>query len=1062
MRVLSSLVVLLLVSFGMAFGQGPAGTISGSITDVSGARMAGTEVHLLNARTGENRTAISNDAGDFIFTNVAAGAYSLEAQSPGFKREQRTDLQVEVNQNARVDFALQVGQTSEWVEVSGDVTQVDTHAVQLGGTVDSRRVRELPLNGRNVYDLMVLMPGVANVNTSVTGNNDANNMNVNGARSRSNNFYLDGAFNNALFRNGGNQAPNPDAVEEYHLITSNFDAEYGRLPGSVTNVVTRSGSNEFHGSLFEFLRNDKFNARNFFQANVNALKRNQFGFAFGGPVRKNKTFFFTSYQALRLRTDNFINSGLVPTAEQRAGDFSALPSARWPTDPQTGRVFPNGIIPASRLDPVAQKILTMLVPLPNNANGTLSASAGAPVNDDQGIAKVDHQLTSGNKVSVTLFLDRSTNTMPFASATQVPNWANSTSEYKQNNVVVSDQWILSPNVFNQLRFNYTLNEYGNQSSIQTSWPEFGSKVKLGALPARTPQIFVNGYWQAGTFGDQTQPQRNFGLSEMLSLVRGSHTVKAGGSLLWNHFQETGNWLGAGQVRFTGAFTKNAQADFLLGMANTFRQNSGLNRDFKATNSSLFVQDDWKALRRVTLNLGLRWELNPPYVSAGGALGTFRFGQQSQRIPKAPLGLQFPGDPGIPDGIAPTIYTNIAPRLGVAWDVFGTGKTAVRAGYGIFYAVGMVNLTSNLQNQPFIADITLNGTSNLVDPWAALPGGSPYPYTFSPSNPTFVLPLSANYLGENSGSPYVQQYNFAVQQQLGAAMNVQVAYVGNTSRKLYLQRDANAPLYLPGGSTTANINARRPYLPGIFAAIYETETAANANYNSLQATFTRRFSKGFSLLANYTFSKSIDILSDDPTGVSSVGFTNSNEFHLDRAVSNFNTPHVFSMSWVYQLPDLKRAGWVGRQILGGWQLNGILTVRSGQPVNVVSGTDTNFDGNATDRPNLVGDPKVGGDRSRAQMINQFFNTAAFTPATGLYGTSGRNVLYGPGAVNWDAAAFKQFRLSEHHQIQLRGEFFNVFNQVNLGNPNGTLSSPNFGKITSAGAPRILQFSAKYVF
>ncbi|HWB97437.1 MAG TPA: TonB-dependent receptor, partial [Bryobacteraceae bacterium] len=633
-----------------------------------------------------------------------------------------------MNQNARIDFALQVGAVSETVEVKGDVSQVDTREVQLGGTVDERRVRDLPLDGRNVYDLMGLMPGVTNVSTSLTGSNDSNYMNVNGARTRDNNFYLDGAFNNSLFRNGGNMAPNPDAVEEFHLITANFDAEFGRQPGSVMNVVTRSGSNSFHGSAFEFLRNDALNARNFFQNSVTPLKRNQFGGSLGGPIRRDKDFFFGSYQGLRLHTDNFINSGLVPTEAQRNGDFSSLAPAKWPVDPKTGVVFPNGIIPASRLDPVARKMLDTFVPLPNNPNGTLSALAPAPINDDQGIARLDHQLTAKNRLSGTLFLDRSTSTQPFSSGSQVPDWSVATTEYTQNNIVISDDHIFTPSLINQARFSYTLNEYISATPVRTSWSDFGSQITLGATPARPPQIFVNGYWQAGTYGDDDMPQRTFGISDMASWTRGSHSIKFGGSVLWNHFRETGNWLGAGQVRFTGSATKNAQADFLLGMANTFRQNNGLNRDFSASNSALFIQDNWK-ISRLTLNLGLRWELNPPYSSAGGALGTFQAGVQSTRFPTAPLGLLFPGDPGVPDGIAPTIHTNFAPRVGLAYDLFGNGKTAIRAGYGIFYAVGMVNLVSNLQNQPFIVDLTLNATQNLVNPWAAV-GGSPYPYTLN--------------------------------------------------------------------------------------------------------------------------------------------------------------------------------------------------------------------------------------------------------------------------------------------------------------------------------------------
>jgi hypothetical protein len=335
--------------------------------------------------------------------------------------------------------------------VTSDAPLVDTRDVQLGGTIDSQRVQDLPLNGRNVYDLTVLMPGAVNVSTSLTGNNDANNMNVNGNRTRDNNFFLDGAANNALFRNGGNQAPNPDAVQEFHLITSNFDAEYGRLPGSVMNVVTRSGTNSLHGSLFDFLRNDIVNARNFFQASVTPLHWNQFGGTLGGPIRRDKTFFFASYQGFRESTDNYVNSVVVPSAAQRGGNFSALASSKWPTDPHTSKAFPGGIIPSSRLDPVAQKFLSTFVPLPNNADGTYSTSAPAPVNDDQGILRIDHQLSAMNRLSGTLFIDRSNTLSPFGTGSQIPNYASSTTAYSQNNIVVTDSWSLSPTLLNELR-----------------------------------------------------------------------------------------------------------------------------------------------------------------------------------------------------------------------------------------------------------------------------------------------------------------------------------------------------------------------------------------------------------------------------------------------------------------------------------------------------------------------------------------------------------------------------------------------------------------------------------
>ena len=1060
-----SLPALLFTVAGVLLCQTPSGSVSGSVFDSSGAQVAGATVRITNVATHETHTATSSASGGYVFPVVPTGEYVLEAEAAGFKREQHAGVNLDVNQNARVDFSLHVGAVKDVVEVTGDAPMVDTHDVQLGETVDRKRIEDLPLNGRNVYDLISLMPGATNVTAAVTGTNDANNMNVNGNRSRDNNFYLDGGPNNALFRNGGNMSPNPDAVEEFHLITSNFDAEYGRLPGSVLNVVTRSGKNEFHGSAFEFLRNDTVNARNFFQTSFIPLRWNQYGGTFGGPIRKDRTFFFASYQGFRESTSSLITGALLPTVAQRQGDFSALASNKRPNDPLNGQPFPGGIIPTSRLDPVAQNILQKMIPLNNSPDGTsYSTTAPSPISDDQWIARVDHQLTASNRVSGSMFIDRSNTSLPFQSGTQVPNWANTNAKYSQNNVIISDSWILSPALISESRFSYTLNKYATLGAIRTSWPDFGSSLVLGALPPRPPSFTVTGDWKAGTFGEDTMPQSTYAASERLSWIHGGHSIRAGGSVQWNHFLEDGNWLGAGQITFSGTATGNAQADFLLGQAATFRQNSGLNRNFSGSNSSLFVQDDWKAARRLTVNLGVRWELNPPYTSAGNALGTFQFGVQSQKFSTAPLGMLFPGDPGVPDGIAPTIYTNFGPRVGLSYDVFGNGKTAIRAGYGVFYGVGMVNLVSNLQNQPFIVDITLNGTRNLADPWASVGAASPYPYTLNTQHPIFSYPISQNYLGENSGTPYVQQYNFMVQQQIGRTMSLQAGYVGNTGRKLFIMRDANSPVYKPGASTVANLATRRPYLPSLFGGIYESETGGNSSYSALQATFTRRFARGISVMANYSFSKSIDLVDDEATSISNVTEVNSNNIALDRGLSGFNTPHVFHMSWVWESPAIGGFGWIGKQVLSGWQITGITVARSGQSINVTSGVDTNVDGNNNDRPNLAGDPNISGSRSRGDLVNAFFNKAAFAalPAGQLYGTAGRNIILGPNSVNWNAAAFKEFRVTEKSRLQFRTDFFNIFNEVNFSNPNTTLTSASFGKITAAGPPRMLQFGLKFLF
>jgi hypothetical protein len=1064
---LSSVFFAVMLTACIVDAQTPTGSVSGGVSDSTGAQVVGATVRIVNIKTHETRTTTTSASGTYIFPIVPVGEYTLEAEASGFKLEKRSGVMLDVNQNARIDFALQVGSVKEVIEVTADAPMVDTMDVQIGETVDQDRIENLPLNGRNVYDLIALMPGAVNVSTAVSGSNDANQMSVNGNRIRNNSFYLDGGQNTSQWRNGGNMSPNPDAVAEFHLITSNFDAEYGRQPGSVLNVVTRSGSNAYHGTIFEFLRNDTVNATNYFRTTSPTLRWNQFGGTFGGPVRRNRTFFFASYQGFRESTTTAVNVVLVPTVAQRTGDFSAAAAASRPKDPLTNVAFPGGIIPASRLDPVAQNIIKTLIPLPNNPAGTsLSDREPAPVTDNQGILRVDHQLTAANHLSGTLFLDRSNTVWPFglSNSSQIPHWSTTNSIYRQNNVVVNDDIVIRPNLISQARFSYVLNYYASTCAILTSWADWGSKVVLGAVPPRPPRIVITSGFSAGPGGggNNSTPQSTWAASERITWVKGGHNIRAGVAYQWNHFQELGNWLGAGQITFTGAYAGNGEADFQMGLAATFRQNNGLNRNFQESSESAFLQDNWRVLPRLTIDLGVRWELNPPYTSADNALGGFQFGVQSKIYPAAPLGMLFPGDPGTPAGIAPTIATNFSPRMGFAWDLFGNGKTAIRGGYGVFYAVGMVNLVSNLQNQPFIVDITLNGTKNLVDPWASF-GGSPYPYTLNPKNPIFVTPVSENFVGDHSGTPYVQQYNFMVQRQIARTMSLQVGFVGNTGRKLYIQRDANTPVYGPG-STTTNINTRRPYMPSVYGGIYESETAANSNYNSLQVSFTRRFANNFSVMANYVWSKALDMTDDEATSISAITVSDSNNFRRDWGPAGFHYPHVFKMSWVYRSPNIRFLGWVGRQALSGWQLNGITTARTGHSMNVLSGTDTNVDGVSTDRPNAVGDPKWSGSRTRAQQIAAFFDTTAFAKVSAgvLYGNAGHNVLVGPNNVTWNAAAMKDFRLTEAKRLQFRTDFFNALNEVNLSDPNTTISNGNFGKITGAASSRMLQFGLKLYF
>ncbi|MEK7408286.1 MAG: TonB-dependent receptor [Acidobacteriota bacterium] len=1063
---LGTIATLLLLSASALLAQAVTGTILGTVTDPTGAVVPGAAVKAVNVLTGETKTASTDPAGNYLFVSLPVGEYRIEVEAAGFMKFIRQGIVLTVNRNARADIALQVGQVSEQLQVTGDVPLVDTHQVQMGALVDSRRIRELPLSGRNVYSFASILPGVTSASMQTIFTREGNTLRVNGSRTRHSTFLLDGGFNNSHWRNAGNAAPNPDAIQEFNLITNNYNAEYGRSAGAVVNVVTRSGTNEFHGTLYEFLRNDRLNARNFFVPTVSPLRQNQFGASLGGPVRRNRIFFFSSWESLLIRSNQFVNSGRTPSEAERRGDFSASPARQLPVDPVTRQPFPSGIIPVSRFDPVAVNIISKEVPAPNTPDGRLEVLRGTPSAQHQGFGKVDYLLSASHRLSGNFFRLSNYRFVPFSGGTQIPSYGEFRESYRQDNSVITQNWVVSAALLNEFRFTYMRNFYNNRPLNVKTWSDYGSRIPLAAEFHKPfpPDIRLTGRWRMGAENDN-QGQRDYSIvfNDIVSWTRAAHNFKFGSWFSRDRYDATLSLSGAGILTVGGEFTNNALSDFMLGRATSLRQTNGTLRMFRKWDWQSFFQDDWKVHRRLTLNLGLRYELYPRFYSLRKDQQTFRPGRRSTVIPGAPLGLQFEGDPGISPSMAPLDKNNVAPRFGIAWDVTGSGKTAVRAGYGVFYSTPHADSGTYLQQQPFQTDITVFGIDTLVDPYARFPGGTPFPPKVDPNNPFFTYPITIGWMDEFICMPYVQQYSFAIQQQIPWNASVQIAYVGNTSRKLVNTRDANQAVFVPGRSTSANVNDRRPIMPGTYGQISKFESSSNAHYDSLQISVDRRFANNFSILFNYTFAKSIDEVSDEDTNPVAVALADANNRRLDRAVSDADTRHIMNLSYIWDLPRLNSWSRWAKWTLGGWQFNGILRIRSGNAVNVTAGRDVNLDGRSTDRPNLVGDPRLDSGRPRADRIRQYFNTAAFElPVTGALGTAGRNLFYGPGDFNWDLALFKNFPIREAHHLTFRAEFFNFPNRVNLGNPVNTLTSANFGRILSAGSARVTQFGLKYSF
>ncbi len=1055
-RRLSAFLLAALASLPL-YGQSSTASILGVVQDSTGAVVPAAAVTATHQATNQVFRTATGTEGYYEIPALPVGEYRVEVEVPGFQRVVKADVLVQADDRIRLDFTLEPGTVNESVTVSADAQLVETSRATLGQVVDSHRMIELPLNGRNMLELQLLSPGALSATHSGGGVQSPNHgFSINGGRGGTVNYLMDGADNNDAYQNTASLYPNPDAVQEFSILSNAFSAEYGRASGAVVNVITRSGTNEFHGSAFEFLRNDALNTRNFFSLGEKPkLRQNQFGGAFGGPIRKDRTFFFLSYQATRIRSAPTASSVFVPTEAERRGDYSQ--SSRKPRDPLTGKPFPGALIPASRFDPVAAAFLERYVPLPNLPNGQFSSNNEQDTNADQGLLRIDHSFSASHNMFVRSFHDAQrtvlTETLPVFRNRQ---------EFRAWNLSLGDNLILRPTLVNTftIGMNRTSSHPGPGNRFR--WRDLGAAIPL-AVPEDDPTNSRLRVANAFGFTQRVNlelPRTVVYLRDSMSYVHGKHMLKWGFEA--RHLQEIRrtNFVVDGSFVFTGQFSRVPVADFQLGLPARFQQLANIAEGLaRNLNVSWYLQDDWKLTPRLTLNLGLRYEPFFPMVDQRDRRSTFRAGQQSTVFPTAPTGLVFVGDEGIHRGIVPNQWNRFAPRAGLAWDITGKGKTSLRVGYGIYYDAAPT-LQNNLANQPFTLQYNIIAPPSLSDPYGSTVPEIPY---YPPETPEerararFFPPIRVAGFDAGFRNPYAQQYNVSFEHQIEKYTKVTIAYVGSKGTHLFVPLERNAAVYGPG-ATLRNTNARRPYKG--FQSIVHFTSASTSSYNALQVSVNRRFAQGFTLLANYTWAKSIDTRSDNLLNPNVTGPQNPYDLRSERAVSDFDITHAFVNSFVWEIPWLGGApGWRGF-LLGGWQLSGIAILRTGRPVHILTGRDNSLTGVGKDRPDLVGDWRLPEDRPRAEKIQEYFNRSAFAPnRPGTFGNLGRNPIRGPGYVNFDFSLVKSFPVGERVHLQFRAEVFNAFNNVNLGLPVGNLSAPNFAQITTAGDSRIFQLAMK---
>jgi hypothetical protein len=1036
--------------------------ITGTIADSTGARVPEASLTARNVETGVERSVKSNSDGYYNIPLLQPGKYGITVLKQGFKPVSRTGISLAIDQSARIDFVLEVGDVSQAVSVTSESPMLTTDSGALKQVIDQRRIVDLPLNGRNAEQLVLLAAGTVSDtrtrSTYVYGSSilpDTQTPSINGSRSNGVAYRLDGANNNDNYTGVSNPFPNPDALQEFSVQTNSFSAEFGNAPGGIVNIRTKSGTNQFHGTLFEFLRNGAVNARNYFAAVPDNLKRNQFGGTFGGPIVRDKVFFFGSYQGTRLRSTSGGLSQFSLTNAMKTGDFSQVSGKL--SDPDTGNAFPGRQIPLDRMDPVSLKLLDYM-PVTTDPSGRVTYSLPNRTNYNEYLIKSD-QLWKKHQTYERYF-QYDLNTPAIFPNKQILTQFTNGQIIRVRTIALNDVYTFTPSLLNSFTATIAYDHGQSTPAAPFGVADLGAKVAQPDVPQLG--ISISGYAGFSTTQRAELSRDSYEFDDGLTWIHGRHQVLFGTTVLRLQQDIVNDFRKNASFSFTNDFSGNSAANFLLGRVTSFTQGGGEYKALRGWRLNYYVQDNFRVSDSLTLNLGVRLDPWLPYTDELDRITCIIPGTESARYPNAPQGMLFAGDQGCPRGGTPSRIWNFAPRFGFAWSPRGHSDWSIRGGYGIFYEQPETVLYNRfVDTAPFSPTILLTGVQ-FSDPYRGTV--NPFPAEYGPRQPPsteqFVLPVLATTFDQGFIPDYTQNWNLTLEHQFGPNNVARLAYVGSKSTHLRTNIESNPAIYT-SSATVGNTQQRR--LNTEFSSIVRTLAAGNSSYNALQASFERRFSRNFSFVANYTYSKSIDYNSSNTTqGSSDV----PNPFNLapNRGVSDFDVPHRFVLSGVYALPQLKSSAALTRGILGGWQLSGLANWQSGFPFSVASGVDNSRSGIGSDRADYLGtSATLPSDRALQSVLNQYFNVAAFAPnALGTFGSSGRNILRGLSSFNVDMSAQKYFSITERYRLQFRGEFFNAANTPTFGLPGASLPSPSVGKILSASDPRILQFAIKVLF